>query len=198
MKKLLLIITTIALTLSITQVYAQQMLLQVVGGGYRLDGPTSITFTSVTASTSADTTSEVSIRDITSGGYTNPPTGADPGFISIEDQNGGSPFDLYISVENEFKHTTYPSIYTISNSNFYTKNKTSTTEPETVTINGLENGFTLNATLNTYTALTQDRLLGSGTGQQPGKWKFFPGFKLEIPNGTPTGTYQTTITFTII
>lgn len=197
MKKLTLIITGIILAINIAQVSAQQMLIQVVGGGYRLDGPDTITFPSVQASTENDITSEISIRDITSGGYTNPPNTGEPGFISIEDQNGGTPFNLYVSTEGgPIEHVYWT--YEIPLQNFYIKNKTSTTEPEVETINGLSDGFTLNSALNTYTDLTQQRLLGSGTGQAPGKWKIFPGLKLDIPKATPPGTYETTLTFTII
>jgi len=194
-----LVISTLSFIFFVNQVLAQQMLLQVVGGGYRLDGPNQIMFTPVVSSTIA-TPSEISIRTITSGGYREPPGASEDGFIGIEDYNGGSPFELHVQVtdtEHGLINDTYPTLYEIPLSNFYVKNNSGTGEAIT-TINGRTDGISLAAQTDNYIDLTQERILVSGTGQQPGIWKIYPGFKIEIPSSTPSGTYTTSITFTII
>lgn len=199
----LLIITLTLFMVSAHNAIAQQMVLQILGGGYRFDGPTQITFAPIQTSSVNSTPSEISIRDITTGGYTIPPEVAEDGFISIEDQNGGTPFEVHINSSGDLVHNIYNGIppedayYYIGADNFYVINNTSGTENIT-TLTGLSDGLSLNAETDTYINLTTDRTIANGTGQQPGKWKIYPGFKIEIPTSTPVGTYSTTITFTII
>lgn len=192
----LLIFTLISMIISGGNVLAQQMLLQVLGGGYRFDGPNQITFTPVQTSSTTVTPSTVSIRDVTTGGYINPPGVEEDGFISVEDQNGGTPFEIHINATGALTHDTYPAIYQIPLTSFKVIN--STGAPTIETLLGLSSGLSLHSETNDYIDLSIDRTLVNGTGQQPGKWKFFPGFKIEIPPSTPVGTYSTTITFTII
>lgn len=194
----LLIVTVGLFSLNFTPVLAQQMLIQVVGGGYRFDGPTAITFSPVQAQF-AQVDSEVSIRTITSGGYTNPPGGGEDGFISVADQNGGAQFQVQISATAPLTHTTIPS-YTIPLSNFQVKNLTTQINDafDVQTLNGQEDGLTLEAGLNNYTDLTTSRVLATGSGQKPGEWKFYPGFRIQVPSATAIGTYETTLTFTVI
>jgi len=198
LNKTLLIISIGLFSLNFQAAIAQQMLIQVVGGGYRFDGPSTLTFSPVDAGFS-QTDSELSIRTITSGGYTNPPGGGDDGFISINDQNGGAEFQVQIQVNDPLTHTTI-SNYTIPLSNFQVKNLTTQVNDayDVQTINGREDGLTLNSSLNNYTDLTAARVLANGTGQQPGEWKIYPGFRIQVPSTTAIGTYETTITFTII
>lgn len=198
LKHLLLAITIGLFSLNLTPVFAQQMLIQVVGGGYRFDGPTQITFTPVAASFT-QTDSEVSIRTITSDGYTNPPVGGQDGFISINDQNGGSEFQVQVQSSGALTHTVNPA-YTIPLTNFQVKNLTTQINDayDVQTINGRTDGLTLNGTLNDYTNLTTARVLATGSGQQPGTWKFYPGFRIQVPATTAIGIYETTLTFTII
>lgn len=194
----LLAITLGLFSLNFTPVLAQQMLIQVVGGGYRFDGPTAITFSPVQAQFS-QVDSEVSIRTITSGGYTDPPGGGEDGFISVADQNGGAEFQVQVSASGPLTHTTLPA-NTIPLTNFQIKNLTTQVNDafDVQTINGRDDGFSLNAGLNNYTDLSSSRVLGTGTGQQPGEWKFYPGFRIQVPSATAIGTYETTLTFTVI
>ncbi len=196
-----LVIATLGLfSLNFTPVFAQQMLIQVVGGGYRFDGPSGIVFTPVQAQFS-QVDSEVNIRTITGpGGYTNPPNaGTEDGFISISDQNGGAEFQVEVSASGPLTKTTSPN-ETIPLTNFQVKNLTTQINDafDVQTINGVDSGFSLNGSLNSYTDLTTSRILGTGSGSQPGEWKFYPGFRVQIPSTTPIGVYETTLTFTII
>jgi hypothetical protein len=194
----LLIITIGLFSLNFVPVSAQQMLIQVVGGGYRFDGPSSITFTPVKAG--FDTTdSEVSMRTIKDNGYINPPSDTEDGFISIDDQNGGSEFQVQIQASAPLTHTVVP-IYTIPLSAIQVKNITSqVNDPADITaINGLPDGLELNSALKNYTDLTTARVLATGKGKQPGEWKIYPGFRIQVPPGTAIGIYETTLTFTII
>jgi len=195
---ILLAITIGLFSLNFSPVFAQQMLIQVVGGGYRFDGPDTLTFTPVSAGFS-QTDSELSIRTITSGGYTIPPGGGEDGFISIDDQNGGAEFQVQIQATDPLTHTTTP-VYTIPLASFQVKNLTAQVNDayDIQTMNGREDGLTLNGGLNSYTDLTTARVLANGTGQQPGKWKIYPGFRIQVPSATAIGTYETTLTFTII
>lgn len=195
---LLLAITMGLLSLNFAPALAQQMLIQVVGGGYRFDGPTTISFTPVPAQF-AQVDSEVNIRTITSGGYINPPGGGEDGFISIADQNGGAQFQVEISASGPLTNTTLPT-NTIPLSNFQVKNLTTQINDafDVQTINGQTDGFVLNGGLNSYTDLSTSRVLGTGTGEQPGEWKFYPGFRIQVPSGTAIGVYETTLTFTVI
>lgn len=194
----MLVITMGLFSLNFTPVLAQQMLVQVVGGGYRFDGPSSITFNPVQAQFSA-VDSEVSVREITTG-YTNPPNpGTEDGFISVADQNGGAEFQVQISASGPLTKTAAPN-ETIDLTNFQVKNLTTQINDafDVQTIFGDDNGFTLNSSLNSYNDLTTSRVLGTGSGNQPGEWKFYPGFRVQVPATTPIGVYQTTLTFTII
>lgn len=191
---LLIIIALGLFSLNFAPVFAQQMLVQILGGGYRLDGPSLIDFPAKTASVTEATTSERSIRDI-----------ADPKkYLLITDENGGSTFNIQISASSPLEN---PAGKQIALSNFLVKN-ISGTGNDVDTLQGLSDGLILNSTLNDYfedpptnsipNNLTTTRVLATGNGQQPGQWKIFPGLRLDIPGGTALGVYETTITFTII
>lgn len=179
----LLIITIGLFSLSLTPVLAQQMLVQVVGGGFRFDGPSAITFASVTAQFS-DQSGTVAVRNLS------------PAYIEIEDQNGGSTFDVQLSATGALAKTSDPT-QTISLANLKARN-IDDGSPTLTTVNGRTDGFTLNSSLNSLTSLSSAVTLGSGSGNQPGKWRFFPEFELTVPSGTTLGTYETTLVFTII
>jgi hypothetical protein len=181
-----LIAITFALTVyGITHVHAQQMLLEIIGGGYRFEGPSTIIFDPVPSSISEEMTSIRSVTQTT------------PNYIQIEDQNAGAPFDVRINASgpfmyqdpNPFDEDTYP--YTIPLSKFYVKNTAAHT-----TINGRHDGFSINNI--DFTNLNNERTLGTGTGEEPGTWRIYPDFKIEVPPSTPPGVYSTTIVFTII
>lgn len=195
--KLNILILAVALglfSLNFAPVFAQQMLVQILGGGYRLDGPALIDFPSQTASLTETTTSERSIRDVADAKK----------YLLITDENGGSTFNIQISASSPLEN---PEGKQIALTNFLVKN-ISGTGNDVDTLKGLSNGLTLNPDLNDYfedpptnsipNDLSTTRVLATGTGQQPGQWKIYPGLRLDIPEGTALGIYETTITFTII
>ena len=191
--KLNILILAVALglfSLNFAPVFAQQMLVQILGGGYRLDGPTLIDFPAKAASVTETTTSERSIREITDTKQ----------YLLITDENGGSTFNIQISASSPLQN---PAGKQIALTSFLVKN-ISGTGNNVDTIQGLSDGLTLNTTLNDYFAdtipndLTTTRVLATGSGQQPGQWKIYPGLRIDIPGGTALGIYETTITFTII
>ena len=198
-----LIAITIGLfSLNFTPVLAQQMLIQVVGGGYRFDGPNTIAFDAVDAAfTSTD--SEKSVRAIVAGGYTTPPVGTD-GFISIDDQNGGAEFQVQISASGNLDNKTIIAVppHEIPLTNFQVQNISAPIlgpGEDITTINGRSDGLSLNAAFNTYRPIsTSPQTLATGTGQMPGEWKFYPQFRIQVPEATALGIYETTLTFTII
>ena len=180
-------------SLNFTPAFAQQMLLQVVGGGYRLQGPAQILFNPVTAGFTL-TESDVSIRDMATG------------YLSIEDQNGGSEFQVQVEASSPLTNTSIPTA-AIGLDSFLIKN-ISGTGNDIDTMNGRTDGLSLVAALNDFyqdpptnsipNDLTVPRVLATGTGQQPGEWRFYPGFRIQIPSATAIGVYETTLVFTII
>lgn len=186
-------------SLNFQAVFAQQMVFQILGGGYRFDGPSAITFDTVKANTTDATISERTIRDITSGGYTNPPSGGQSGFISIADYNGNSTFQISVSASGDLINQETAS-YSIPIENLKIKNITDGVTPEIDEVHGsgLVDALTLNPSLNNYQPLNTGQILATGTGQAPGEWKFYPTFELTIPPATALGTYKTTLIFTII
>jgi hypothetical protein len=186
----LLIITFTLLVTSTSQVFAQQMVFQVIGGGYRFVGPTTIIFEPIEQSA---TETQISVKNIADPSN-------QPNYIEIEDQNGGAPFDVRISVTSPFTFNDpipgdeiiYP--FQIPLTNFFIQNINTHTTQE-----GRADGFAISEiTFGQGVSLANERTLGSGTGQEPGKWRFTPEFKIEVPALTPPGTYSTTVVFTVI
>lgn len=197
--KICLILTIILFSLNFTQVMAQTMLVQVLGGGYRIVGPDTLPFDPVEASISTVSNSTKSIRSI----LDNYPEGSvSEGYLQIEDLNGGSIFNVQISAPTDLTNTANAT-NTITTNNIYVKN---VSDPGTgfsgdiETIEGRNDGISLNPSLNVFTGndLSASRVLATGTGEQPGIWKIFPEFQIEIPAGTPVGSYETQLVFTII
>lgn len=194
LKTAVLSISILIFSFNFIPVLAQQMLIQIVGGGYRLDGPATIDFPSQTASITDQKTSEKSIREIEE----------DKNYLLITDQNGSTEFEIQISTSSPLKNEEGNKIEL---TNFLVKN-ISDGGNDIDTIHGESNGLTLNPNLNDYfedpilkttpNDLSSTKVLATGSGNSPGQWKIYPSFKLEIPAGTPLGTYETTITFTII
>lgn len=90
-KKIILIISIIALVTNCTTLFAQTLEVEVLGGGYKLKGPAFINFGA--ASTSLySSASVVNFRDLAT---TNP--GETNNFLDIIDENGGNPFDVTVS-----------------------------------------------------------------------------------------------------
>jgi hypothetical protein len=181
----LIIISLGLFSLNFTPVFAQQMLVQIIGGGYRLDGPTIIDFPLATASVTEPTVSERKISSI----------GDEIKYLHVIDENGGNTFEVQVTTSTPFNNTDRTG--TIPLSNFQVKNNDDT---GIITINGKSDGLSLFAETNDYINFepVQTHTLATGSGNQPGEWKIHPQFKLEIPEATPLGNYETTITFTII
>lgn len=196
LKTWLVIINIALFGLNFTPVMAQVMEIEVIGGGYRLQGPDVIQFPNLTATLDAQQSTR-DIRDLDAQNEESAETVHAKDFIYISDMNGGNAFNVSVSstdLEDAVIHKTIPK------ANFYVKNKNGT-GADIVSANpgqpGLE-GVTLTSDTNSFVSLENERILFSGDGQSPGTWKIFPVFKIEIPANTNPGTYVSTLTFTII
>jgi hypothetical protein len=104
-KKLVSVLGFLLLVGNATPLFAQLVELEILGGGYKLRGPSQIDFPSLSTTTSSRT-SVVSFADI--GDST--PSQADYNYLLIIDENGGNPFDVTVSTtelkRNETLQTT--------------------------------------------------------------------------------------------
>jgi hypothetical protein len=91
-KKLITLISFLALMGSSSPIFAQLVELEILGGGYKIRGPAEINFLSQTTSTSPTTNT----LDFQFLGQTTPAE-ADHNYIMIVDENGGNPFDVTVS-----------------------------------------------------------------------------------------------------
>ena len=192
-----LVVMTLALFgLNFTPVMAQVMEIEVIGGGYRLQGPDVIQFPNLTASLEAQKSTR-DIRELDAQNEESAETDHAKDYLYISDMNGGNAFNVSVSstdLEDAIIHKTIPK------TNFYIRNKNGT-GTDIVAVSpgqpGLE-GVALNADTNDFASLGSEKILFSGSGQNPGSWKIFPVFQIEIPANTNPGTYVSTLTFTII
>lgn len=195
LNKLLLIVTIGLFALNFTPALAQVMQVEVIGGGYRLRGPDVIQFPNATASFSSNQTTR-DIRDL------NPQNEADPinmtayDYIAIVDQNGGNPFQVAVSA-GIFSN----GVSTFSNTNLDVRNADTNGATANIVAENTQtslNGVQLDSSTNAYINLGSQRVLFRSQGSAPGAWRIFPNFQLNIPGSTPPGTYNSTLTFTII
>lgn len=104
-KKIITITSFLLLLGNSTPLFAQLVEIEILGGGYKLRGPTEISFPEQTTTTSTRTNT-VSFSDI--GDTT--PSQADNNFLMVIDENGGNPFDVTVTtselVRNEDLQTT--------------------------------------------------------------------------------------------
>ncbi|MCC7196925.1 hypothetical protein IT413_01875 [Candidatus Peregrinibacteria bacterium] len=188
MYKLMTTVTLGLFTLNFTPVLAQVLEIEVIGGGYHLKGPDTLTFSPITAQFN-NQTSVIDIRT----------ADADPAeeFLEIRDENGGRPFSVSV-IAIDFASSS-PSGNIISATNFEIKNKDD--NGGTADIDGLSGSSTsivsLNSETENYASLETSRALFDGTGAIPGVWHIYPLLRLNVPSGTPPGLYTTTITFTV-
>ncbi|MCC6643472.1 hypothetical protein IT411_01875 [Candidatus Peregrinibacteria bacterium] len=91
-KKLILATSIISLLINASPLFAQVLSLEILGGGYKLRGPSEINFTSLSSSTSSNT-NQLSFADV---GNTTPGQ-AENNFLKVIDENGGNPFDVIVS-----------------------------------------------------------------------------------------------------
>lgn len=182
-------------------VIAQVMEIEVIGGGYRLRGPDIIEFDEVIASFSS-VISEKDIRDL------DPQDEEDLGnmdaldYLAIEDQNGGNPFQVSVSATDFSSGThSFPS----SALEIKSSNGDGDTADDIIPENNqtTELGVSLPRVLlpgdsEGFESLETQRTIFTSEGRAPGIWRIFPVFRITVPAGTAPGTYNSTITFTII
>jgi hypothetical protein len=191
----LIIVNLLFFGLNFSPVLAQVMEIEVIGGGYRLRGPDMIQFSSLSASLAV----QESILDIRTLDAQNEEAAASThalDYLAIEDQNGGTIFDVTVSA-TVFQDST--NLLTISNGNLFVKNKNGAGSDIVVDNESSNlNGVSLNPDTDAFAPLDIQRTLFSGEGLQPGAWRIFPVFRLNVPAETVPGTYLSTLTFTII
>jgi len=194
-KTWLIVITLALFGLNFTPVLAQVLEVEVIGGGYRLIGPDTISFPNITASFEAQP-SVRDIRDLNEQDEQNPQSTTASDYILIEDRNGGNVFNVTVSADDLANPETGK---TISNSNFFIKNKNGTGQ-DIIANNAstVLSGVALHTDTNSFASLNIERTLFTGDGSAPGSWRIYPVFKINVPAETIPGTYRSTLTFTVI
>jgi hypothetical protein len=198
-----LLITIILFGFNCGNVFAQVMDIEVLGGGYRLKGPSVIEFPNVTASFNEQNTT-VDIRSLDAQDATGIANTDAKNFLWIEDQNGGNQFTVTVSAD---ELTDASSTISIPNddtpnqlSGMFVKNADDNGGTADIIANNSQsslNFVSLSPDTNTFQGLAATRALFSSLGTTPGSWRIFPVFKSQIPANTPPGTYTTTLIFTI-
>jgi hypothetical protein len=185
--KIISLIGIILFGLNFTPLYAQDMFIDVIGGGYKLQGPGIISLQPKHASFEIQT-ARADIRN---------PLTVEPAqlpYIEITDENGGNGFTLSVDVTN------FTGDGTISKSSFFLKNCDQSPEQAVckTTLEGQGSWLSLDPSTDDFVSFgSQSLVLATGSGSAPGKWRIYPSFQLEIPAKTPPGQYTSTITFTI-
>lgn len=193
--KTILLICAILFALNFSPVFAQVMQIEVIGGGYRLRGPNLIQFPNATASFSNVQTVR-DIRELNAQDETNTSNTNASDYIAIVDQNGGNPFQVGVSATNFIAGSN-----NFANTNLEIKNADGNGATNDIIAENARtslNGVQLDSGTESYTNLGTQRILFTSQGRAPGAWRIFPVFRLTIPGGTAPGTYNSTLTFTII
>jgi hypothetical protein len=210
LNKLLILITLGLFSLNFTPAFAQILELEVAGGGYRVLGPETLQFGSVTASFT-EQNNQLEIHSL-SGGDCNHADATGDHCLVITDENGGAPFIVQMSIdsdeflslstENDDNNITLevqnndtldysPIGYTgdgNSSDDIYVLHGNSTPDIE---LDGETDHF---ITLDTSVPTT----LVTGTGAAPGQWEIYPVFNIYIPATTAPDTYTATVNITVI
>lgn len=97
-KKLVVIISSFVLITNATPIFANIIEIEILGGGYKLKGPSEINFSPIISSTS-DRSNFISFREVS----TNSPSQTN-NFLKIIDENGGNPFDVTVSAGEIKRH----------------------------------------------------------------------------------------------
>ncbi len=183
---LIVTITGILFCLNFTIIHAQDMYIDIIGGGYKIYGPNTIILPPKPAAFEEQTTRADIRTQVT-------PDQNIPNYIEIADENGGNEFDLNVHASG------FSGPAKINNSNFFLKNCDYPESQECITpIEGETEWLNLATATENFAAFGTDPLpLARGSGTAPGKWRIYPSFQLNIPSGTPPGQYSATITFTI-
>jgi hypothetical protein len=195
LKTWLILITLALFGLNFTPVLAQVLEVEVIGGGYRLVGPETISFPKVMASLEAQSSIQ-DIRDLNEQDEQNPQSTTASDYILIEDRNGGNAFNVTVKADD---FTDQQTGQTISNSNFFIKNKNGKGQDISANNSATSlSGVALHTDTNSFASLNIERTLFTGDGAKPGSWRIYPVFKINVPANTVPGTYRSTLTFTII
>lgn len=147
-KKIIRTISFIVLIGSSGTIFAQILELEILGGGYKLEGPTNIVFTALNTG-AASNTNTINFDDI---GET-APSQAENNFLKVTDENGGNPFDIMISADEIKKSDPLETTVTPGSSN-ETINVTSSTgfqQDDTVYIVAPEDVNTITPSTPIYT-----------------------------------------------
>lgn len=175
------LMTILISTTSLNSAQAQIIEVEITQGGYILRGPSHITFDQISASFE-DRDTIVKFRNLPK-----------ENFLEVEDLSGGTPFSVNVSASD---FTSDNGI--ISNQNFFVRNHDGS-NPDLQVINGSSEGVELNPSTDDFSPLNETQTLFDRlSGQEPGKWRFFPELKLKINSNQKSGIYTTNITFTII
>ena len=209
-EKLLTIITLGLFCLNFTPAFAQILEFEVIGGGYRVLGPETLQFGSVTASFDAQN-NLLEIHSL-SGGNCNHADATGDHCLIITDENGGLPFqvqmtidangflslstlnddnEITLSVQNNDTNSSLSLDYTgdgNTNDDIYVLHGNPTPD---ITLSAETSNF---VTLNSVTPAT----LATGTGLAPGQWEIYPVFNINIPAATLPDTYTATVNITVI
>lgn len=149
-KKIALVLGCITLLSNATPLFAQIVELHVLGGGYKIYGPSQINFAE--ASTSAfPSTQQADMRDIL---LEHQGDGTDSYGMRVIDENGGNPFDVTVTV-SEMKRSEALETTTLTGSNNTTLKVVSSIgfqAGDTIIIDGLfESSFTIDSIVDTTT-----------------------------------------------
>lgn len=210
LNNLLILITLGLFSLNFTPAFAQILELEVIGGGYRVLGPETLQFGSVSASFS-DQDNQLEIYSLT-GGDCNYPGESGGHCLVITDENGGAPFLVQMSIDSsEFVSLSgenddnnialevqnndsedYSPIGYVGDADWdddiFVLYGNSTPD---LSLDGETDHF---ITLDTSVPTT----LASGTGAEPGQWEIYPVFNMHIPAATAPDTYTATVNITVI
>lgn len=144
-KKFVFILSICTLMASGAPLFAQVVYLDILGGGYKIQGPSQINFPSVNSSIS-ETNNSLSFSDL---GDTTPGE-ADHNYLKIIDENGGNPFDVTVSA-SEIKRSELLEANTTSGSS----NSTLRVDSSTGFYNGDTFAFTTDlSTIYTITSVS--------------------------------------------
>lgn len=150
LKKLVLSLSVCALITNSAPLFAQVVYLDILGGGYKIQGPSQINFSAVNSSIS-EISNILSFSDLSQ----TTPSEAEHNYLKIIDENGGNPFDVTVSA-SEIKRSELLETNTTSGSTASSLRVDSTT--------GFYNGdtfaFTTDlSTIYTITAVTNPTTL---------------------------------------
>lgn len=162
-KKLVSLISFVILIGNANTLFAQLVELEILGGGYKIQGPSQIIFPTLTTSTSS-TVNEISFSDI---GETTPDQ-SDNNYLMIVDENGGNPFDVTITA-TELKRSEILNTNTIAGSTATELKVNSTTgfiSGDTVELPNFEPGtvYTVDSVVDGNTLLLETGFQGGLPG----------------------------------